>query len=61
MNATKEYTELFQKLQSVLTEDEVLYNTFVASIASALTGIPIGTGIYDIAKEVADVIIGTEE
>lgn len=32
MNAIQENTELFRKLQSELTEDKVLYDTFVTSI-----------------------------
>ncbi len=43
-----------------LIEDEVLYNCFVESIASALKEIPSGAGLYDVAKVVADRIIGTE-
>lgn len=44
-----------------LIEDEVLYNCFVESIASALKEVPTGTGLYDVAKAVADRIVGREE
>lgn len=44
-----------------LIEDEVLYNCFVASIASALKEVPTDTGLYDVAQAVADRIIGREE
>lgn len=60
MNTIQENTELFRKLQTALTEDKVLYGAFVASIASALKELPAGTGIYDLAKAVADRIIGIE-
>jgi len=43
-----------------LIADKDLYNAFVASIASALKEIPAGTGLYDVAKAVADRIIGEE-
>lgn len=61
MNTVQENTELFRKLQSVLMEDKVLYDAFVASIASALKEVPAGTGLYDVAKAVADRVIGREE
>lgn len=60
MNTVQENTELFRKLQSTLTEEKVLYDAFVASIASALKELPAGTGLYDVAKAVADRIIGIE-
>lgn len=60
MNTVQENTELFRKLQSALIEDKVLYDAFVASIASALKEIPAGTGLYDVAQAAADRIIGTE-
>ena len=44
-----------------LIEDEVLYNCFVESIASALKEVPAGTGLYDVARAVADRIIGGEK
>ena len=44
-----------------LIEDEVLYNCFVESIASALKEVPSGAGLYDVAQAVADRIIGREE
>lgn len=44
-----------------LIEDEVLYNCFVKSIASALKEVPAGTGLYDVSETVADRIIGREE
>lgn len=43
-----------------LIEDEVLYKCFVESIASALKEVPTGTGLYDVAKAVADRVIGIE-
>lgn len=58
MNTIQENTELFRKLQSALTEDEVLYDAFVASIESVLKEVPAGTGLYDASKAVADRIIG---
>lgn len=61
MNTIQENTELFQKLQSALTEDKILYDAFVASIASALKEVPEGTKLYDVAKAVADRVIGREE
>lgn len=61
MNTVQENTELFRKLQAALIEDEVLYNCFVESIASALKEVPTGTGLYDVAKAVADRIVGREE
>lgn len=44
-----------------LIEDKALYDAFVASIVSALKEVPAGTGLYDVAKAVADRIIGREE
>lgn len=44
-----------------LIEDKVLYDAFVASIVSALKEVPAGTGLYDVAKAVADRIIEREE
>ena len=43
------------------SSDKVLYDAFVSSIASALKEIPAGTGLYDVAKTVADRVIGKEE
>lgn len=60
MNTVQENTELFRKLQSALTEDKVLYDAFVASIESALKEIPAGTGLYDVARAVADRIMGAQ-
>lgn len=60
MNTIQENTELFLKLKSVLIEDKILYDAFVASIASALKEIPAETWIYDVAKAVADRIMGVE-
>ncbi len=40
MNTIQENTELFQKLQSALIEDKVLYDAFVASIESAIKELP---------------------
>lgn len=60
MNIVQENIELFQKLQSALIDDKVLYGAFVASIESAIKELPAGTGLYDIAQTVADRIIGRE-
>lgn len=60
MNTAQENTELFRKLQSALTGDKVLYDAFVASTASALKEVPTGTRLYDVARVVADRIIGIE-
>lgn len=60
MSTVQENAELFRKLQTALTEDKVLYGAFVASISSALKELPEGTVIYDLAKAVADRIIGIE-
>lgn len=43
-----------------LIEDKVLYDAFVESIASALKEVPEGTKLYDVAKAVADRVIGIE-
>ncbi len=40
--------------------DSDFRNAFLDSIASALKEIPAGTGLYDVAKAVADRIIGEE-
>lgn len=61
MNTIQESTELFQKLQSALTEDMVLYDAFVASIASALKEMPPRIDRWYAAKRIADRIIGREE
>lgn len=61
MNAVQENTELFRKLQSAPTEDKVLYDAFVASIASALKELPRELDLQDAAQTVADRIIGREE
>lgn len=60
MNAIQENTELFRKLRSALMEDRILYDAFVASIESSLKEVSEDTGLYDIAKAVADRIIGTK-
>lgn len=61
MNTIQENTELFQKLQSALTEDEVLYDAFVASIESALKEMPPRIDRWCAAKRIADRIIGREQ
>lgn len=61
MNKVQENAELFRKLQSALIENKVLYDAFVASIASTLKEVPAGTKFYDVAQAVADRIIGREE
>ena len=43
------------------SSDKVLYDAFVESIASALKEVPEGTKLYDVAKAVADRVIGREE
>lgn len=48
------------QFREALLSDEVLYSDFVASIESALKEIPAGTGLYDVAKSIADRIIGEE-
>lgn len=63
MNAIQENTELFQKLQSVLIEDRVLYDAFVASIESAIYENGVVCDISDqheLALEIASRIIGVE-
>lgn len=60
MNKVQENTELFRKLKSALIDDKVLYDAFVASIESKLKELLAGTGLYDVAKAVADRIIGNE-
>ena len=47
-------------LRHSLTADKEIYRAFQFSIASALKEIPAGTGLYDVAKAVADRIIGEE-
>lgn len=61
MNTIQENIELFRKLQYALTEDRVLYGAFVASIESALKELPRESDLEDVAKAVADRIIGREE
>lgn len=61
MNAIQENTELFRKLQSALTEDKFLYNTFVASIESAIKELPSCIDRECVARRIADRIIGREE
>lgn len=43
-----------------LLVDEFLYDSLAASIYSALKEIPAGTGLCDVAKSIADRIIGEE-
>lgn len=50
--------EMIAQLRNRLLSDKDLYNSLVASIASALKEIPAGTGLYDMAEAVADRIIG---
>lgn len=45
---------------SLLT-DKTLYNAFVASIESTLKEVSSGSGLYDVARAVADRIIGMEK
>lgn len=56
-----ENTELFQKLQSALIEDKVLYDAFVASIESAIKELPTRIDRECAARRIADRIIGREE
>lgn len=60
MNTVQENTELFQKLQSALIEDKVLYDAFVASIESAIKELPARIDRECASKRIADRIIGTE-
>lgn len=60
MNAIQENTGLFRKLQSTLIEDKDLYDAFVASTANALKELPRESDLEDVAKAVADRIIGKE-
>lgn len=63
MNTVQENTELFQKLQSALIEDKVLYDAFVASIESAIYENGVVCDISDqheLALEIANRIIGVE-
>lgn len=53
-------TELFQKLQSALIEDDVLYGAFVASIEGALKELLRESDSEDVAKAVANRIMGVE-
>lgn len=46
--------------REALLSDNVLYNAFLTSIESALKEIPAGTGLHDVAKAIADRIIGEE-
>lgn len=52
--------EATKVLRHSLIADATLYDAFCASIESALKEIPTGTGLYDIAKAIADRIIGEE-
>ncbi len=61
MNTVQENTELFRKLQSALTEDKVLYDAFVASIASVIKELPPHIDRECSARRIADRIIGREE
>lgn len=61
MNKAQESTELFQKLQSALIEDKVLYDAFVASIESALREMPPRIDRWCASKRIADRVIGREE
>lgn len=61
MNKVQENTELFQKLQSALMEDKILYGAFVASIESAIRELPPKTDRECAARRITDRIIGREE
>lgn len=61
MNTVKENIKLFQKLQSALTEDKVLYDAFVASIESAIKELPPHIDRECAARRIADRIIWREE
>lgn len=56
----KTIQEATKVLRHSLITDAVLYDAFRASIESALKEIPTGTGLYDVAKAIADRIIGEE-
>lgn len=61
MNTAQENTELFQKLQTTLTEDKDLYDAFVASIESAIYDDGTVCDIlnqHNLAVEIANRIIG---
>lgn len=60
MNTVQENTELFQKLQSVLIEDEVLHDAFVASIESAIKELPEHIDKECAVRRIADRILGRE-
>lgn len=48
------------QFREALLSDEVLYNAFLASIESALKEISANDSIEDVAKAIADRIIGEE-
>lgn len=59
--APETISDAVKVIRHSFSTDKELYDTFVSNIASALKEIPAGTGLYDIAKAVADRVIGTEE
>ncbi len=58
MQTTQDNIKAIIQFREALLSDNILYNAFLASIESALKEIPAGTGLYDVAKAVADRIIG---
>lgn len=52
--------EAAKTLRHSLITDATLYDAFCASIESALKEIPTGAGLYDVAKAIAERIIGEE-
>lgn len=52
--------EAMSVLRHNLLADKELYNAFLASIESALKEVPAEMGLYDVAKSIADRIIGEE-
>lgn len=49
--------QLVSEVQEELSQNADLYDTLVSSIASVLKEVPADTGLYDVAKAVADRII----
>lgn len=57
----KDVSIIFDELRAEILADKYLYDSLVASIASALKEAPIGSRVCDLARVVADRIIGVEE
>lgn len=54
----KTIQEAAKVIHHSFSADTILYDAIVASIAGVLKEIPADTGLYDVAKAVADRIIG---